>query len=74
MSGSMKATFFGRRYTYTTVFRAVMARRSAAASTCYSAIAIPSACLSVTRRYCVKTTARSTVLFALSDSKMCLVL
>jgi len=31
-----------------------------------------SVCLSVTRRYCVKTTARSTVQFALSDSKMCL--
>jgi len=30
--------------------------------------------LSVTHRYCVKTTARSTVQFALSDSKMCLVL
>ena len=29
--------------------------------------------LSVTRRYCVRTTARSTVQFALSDSKMCLV-
>jgi len=29
---------------------------------------------SVTRRYCVKTTARCTVHFALSDSKMCLVL
>jgi len=29
---------------------------------------------SVTRRYCVKTTARSTVQFALSDSIMCLVL
>jgi len=29
-----------------------------------------SACLSVTRRYCVKTTARSTVQFALSDSKV----
>ena len=29
---------------------------------------------SVTRRYCVKTTARSRVQFALSDSKMCLVL
>jgi len=40
--------------------------------------AIPSVCpfvrLSVTRRYCVKTTARSMVKFALSDSKMCLVL
>ena len=34
----------------------------------------PSVRLSVTRRYCVKTTARSTVQFALSDSKMCLVL
>ena len=34
----------------------------------------PSVRLSVTRRYCVKTTARSTVQFALSDRKMCLVL
>ena len=34
----------------------------------------PSVCPSVTRRYCVKTTAPSTVQFALSDSKMCLVL
>ena len=34
----------------------------------------PSVRLSVTRRYSVRTTARSTVLFALSDSKMCLVL
>jgi len=34
----------------------------------------PSVRLSVTREYCVKTTARSTVQFALSDSKMCLVL
>ena len=34
----------------------------------------PSVCLSGTRRYCVKTTARSTVQFALLDSKMCLVL
>jgi len=31
-------------------------------------------CLSVTRPYCVKTTARSTVQFAPLDSKMCLVL
>jgi len=42
------------------------------------AIAIPSVCpsvrLSVTHRYCVKTTARSTVQFALLNSKMCLVL
>ena len=34
----------------------------------------PSVCPSVTRRYCVKTTARSTVQFAPFDSKMCLVL
>ena len=34
----------------------------------------PSVRLSVTSRYCVKTTAHSTVRFALSDSKMCLVL
>jgi len=34
----------------------------------------PSVCLSVTRRYCVKTTARSMVQFALLDRKMCLVL
>jgi len=33
-----------------------------------------SVCPSVTRRYCVETTARSTVQFALSHSKMCLVL
>ena len=33
-----------------------------------------SVCLSVTRWYCVKTTACSTVQSALSDSKMCLVL
>jgi len=37
------------------------------------AMAILSVCPSVTRRYCVKTTHR-TVQFALSDSKMCLVL
>ena len=34
----------------------------------------PSVCPSATHRYCVKTTARSTVQFAPSDSKMCLVL
>ena len=42
------------------------------------ATAIPSVrlsvCPSLTRRYCVKTTARSTVQFAPLDSKMCLVL
>ena len=34
----------------------------------------PSVCPSITRRYCVKTAARSTVQFAPLDSKMCLVL
>ena len=34
----------------------------------------PSVCASVTRRYCVKTTARSTMPFSPLDSKMCLVL
>jgi len=38
------------------------------------ATAIPSVCPSVTRRYCVKTTARSTMQFSPLDSKMCLVL
>ena len=33
-----------------------------------------SVCLSVTRRYCVKTIAHSMMQFALSDIKMCLVL
>ena len=52
--------------------------RNARIASAVLATAIPSVrlsvCLSVTRRYCVKTTARSTVQFALSDSKMCLVL
>jgi len=40
----------------------------------YSNSVRPSVCLSVTCRYCVKTTARSMVQFAPLDSKMCLVL
>jgi len=40
----------------------------------YSNSVCPSVCLSVTCRYCVKTTARSTVQFVPLDSKMCLVL
>jgi len=40
----------------------------------YSNSVRPSVCLSVTRRYCLKTTARSTVQFAPLDSKMSLVL
>jgi len=54
-------------------------RRNARIAGAVLATAIPSVrlsvCLSVTRQYCVKTTARSTVQFALLlDSKMCLVL
>jgi len=52
--------------------------RNARIASAVLTIAIPSVrlsvCLSVTRRYCVKTTARSTVQFAQLDSKMCLVL
>jgi len=50
------------------------ARRNARIASAVLAIAIPSVCPSATRRYCVKTTACSTVQCALSDSKMCLVL
>ena len=54
------------------------ARHSVSIASAVLATAIPSVCLSVrpsiTRRYCVKTMACSTVQFALSDSKMCLVL
>ena len=50
------------------------ARRNARIASAVPATAIPSVCLSVTHRYSVKTTARCTVQFALSDSKMCLVL
>jgi len=42
--------------------------------TSYSNSVCLSVCPSVTHRYCVKTTARSTVQFAPLDSKMCLVL
>ena len=55
----------------------ITARRNARIASAVLAIAIlsvyPSVYPSVTRRYFVKTTARSTVQFALSDSKMCLV-
>ena len=54
------------------------ALRNARIASAVLAIAIPSVCpfvrLSVTRRYCVKTTARSMVQFAPLDSKICLVL
>jgi len=52
---------------------AMLALRHAVPATAIPSVC-PSVCPSVTRRYCVKTTARSTVLLALSDSKMCLVL
>jgi len=52
--------------------------RNARIASAVLATAIPSVRLSVcpsdTRRYCVKTTARSTMQFAPLDSKMCLVL
>jgi len=54
------------------------ARRNARIVSAVLATAIPSVCPSVrpsvTRRYSVETTARSTAQFALSDSKICLVL
>jgi len=59
-------------------FQFFTACRNARIESAVLATAIPSVCpsvrLSVTCWYCVKTTARSTVQFALSDSKMCLVL
>jgi len=55
-------------------FRVFTARRNARIASAVLATAIPSVRPSGTRRYCVKTTARSTVQFVLPDSKMCLVL
>jgi len=59
------------------IFSVFTARRNARIASAVLAAAIPSARLSVrlsvTRRYCVKTTARSTVQVAVSDAKMCLV-
>ena len=49
-------------------------KRNARIASAVIATAIPSVRLSVTRRYCVKTTARTTVQFAPLDSKMYLVL
>jgi len=48
--------------------------RNARIASAVLAIAIPSVRPSVTRRYCVKTAARSKVQFAPLDSKMCLLL
>jgi len=57
-----------------TILSVFTARRNAGIASTVLATAIPSVCPSVTRRFCVKTTARNTVQFALTDSKMCLVL
>jgi len=58
--------------------RGFYSARNARIASSVLAIAIPSVrlslCPSVTRQYCVKTTARSTVHFGPLDSKMCLVL
>jgi len=67
-----------RRNSFSQIHYYFYMRRNARVASAVLAIAFPSVCLSVcpsvTRRYCVKTTARSTVQFALFDSKMCLVL
>jgi len=59
------------------VFTALALARNARIASAVLATAIPSVCpsvcVSVTRRYCVKTTARSTMQFPPLDSKMCLV-
>ena len=49
----------------------LMARWKALVEFLLSVIELLSVCLSVTRRYCVKTTASSTLQFALSDTKKC---
>ena len=70
--------FVGSSDTPVRSYRVFTARRNARIASAVLAITIPFVCLSVrpsvTRRYCVKTTARSTVQLPLSDSKMCLVL
>jgi len=57
---------------------AIFTARNARIASAVLATAIPSVCMSVcpsvTRQYCVKTTARSMVQFAPLHSKMCLVL
>jgi len=71
-----------RKYEKTVEIDIFTARPNARIASAVLATAIPSVSLSVylfdcpsdTRRYCVKTTTRSTVQIALSDSKMCLVL
>ena len=65
-----------KRPTFTTCYNFYSAPQCSHCERCtsYGNSVRLSVCLSVTRRYCVKTTARSTVQFALSDSKMCLVL
>jgi len=64
-------TTFHRTYFWFLIF---VTARNAGIASAVLATAIPSVRPSVTRRYYVKTTARSTVQFALSDSIMVLVL
>jgi len=64
--------WYGTLYRFYSAPQCSHCKRCTSNSVCLSVR--PSACPSVTRRYCVKTTARSTVQFALLDSKMCLVL
>ena len=63
---------------WTLWYKGFYSARNACIASAVLAIAIPSVrlsvCPSLTRRYCVKTTARSTVQFAPLDSRMCLVL
>ena len=70
--------WFSLYYLVLVLFAFCYSARNARIASAVLATAIPSVrpsvCLSVTRRYCVKTTACSTVQFAPSDSKMCLVL
>jgi len=72
------AVYTGRLHVHTTVYTRT-GREHDSVRAVYTAVTRP--CrrrehgrVSVTRRNCVKTTARSTVQFARSDSKMCLVL
>ena len=71
LSNILKCTYRHCEFSRDVPDRVFTARRFASA---VLATAIPSVCLFVTRRYYVKMTARSTVQFALLDSKMCLVL
>ena len=80
-SCALHAPGFGRQLVCNVQFSFITVRRNARIASAELATAIPSVrpsvclsvCPSVTRRYCVNTTARITVQFAPLDSKMCLV-